>query len=103
MHPELHETLLVIGDRDVDLLNESGGVLCLREPYWDLEEPSELLALFEGKLGTADAPICGVLVLPPIINGEPPPRVPLSAIEFVKWRLVFDCYQDAQDESRDLS
>lgn len=103
MHPELLEALLVIGDRDVELLNRSGAVFCLREPYADLDEPAELVALFEGQLGTADAPICGVMVLPPISDGEPPPRIPLTATEFEKWALVLDCYDESRDKSQDLS
>lgn len=103
MHPELLETLITIGCRDVELLNSGNGVMVLRQPYADLDEPAELVALFEGKLGTADKPICGVMVLPPISDGEPPPRIPLSAMEFEKWAVVFDCYQDAQDESPDKS
>lgn len=90
------ETLVGIGCRDVDLLNAGNGSLILREPYFDLDEPAELQELYEGKLGTADEPICGVMVLPPISNGEPPPRVPLSRIEFEKFAFIFACYQDAQ-------
>ena len=30
------ETLLAVGDRDVDLLNAGNGTLILREPYFDL-------------------------------------------------------------------
>ena len=89
------ETLLAVGDRDVDLLNAGNGSLILREPYRDLDEPAELMSLFGGQLGTADEPICGVMVLPPISNGEPPPRVPLSRLEFEKWCFVFACYRDA--------
>ena len=100
MHPELLDALLLIGARDVELLNSrSGAVFCLREPYADLDEPAELTALFQGRLGTADEPICGVMVLPPISDGEPPPRIPLTAMEHEKWSVVLDCYQDAQDES----
>ena len=99
MHPELLETLITIGCRDVELLNCSGAVFCLREPYFDLDEGAELTALFQGRLGTAAEPICGVVVLPPTSDGEPPPRIPLTAMEFEKWSVVFDCYQDAQDES----
>ena len=96
MHPELMETLITVGDRDVDLLNDTGGAFVVRRPYLDLDEPAELVALFEGQLGTADEPICGVMVLPPISNGEPPPRVPLSRVEFEKFAFIFACYRDAQ-------
>ena len=95
MHPELMETLITVGDRDVDLLNDTGGAFVVRRPYLDLHEPAELVALFEGQLGTADEPICGVMVLPPISKAEPPPRVPLSATEFEKWCFIFSCYLDA--------
>ena len=90
------ETLLAVSDRDVDLLNAGNGSLILREPYFDLDEPAELQELYEGQLGTADEPICGVMVLPPISNGEPPPRVPLSRVEFEKFAFIFACYRDAQ-------
>ena len=90
------ETLLTVGDRDVDLLNAGDGTLILREPYFDLDEPVELRELFEGQLGTADGPICGVMVLPPAVGGEPPPRVPLSRLEFEKWWFGCRCYQGSR-------
>lgn len=42
MHPELMETLITVGDRDFDLLNDTGGAFVVRRPYLDLDEPAEL-------------------------------------------------------------
>lgn len=103
MHPELMETLISIGCRDVDLLNSSHGGMVLRRPYRDLDEPAELQELFEGRLGIGDEPICGVMVLPPISNGEPPPRIPLTETEFQKWFFILSCYNESQHTSQDLS
>ena len=37
MHPELMETLITVGDRDVDLSNDTVGAFVVRRPYLDLE------------------------------------------------------------------
>lgn len=103
MHPELFQLLLQIGDRDLALLNSSHGVMVLRRPYSDLDEAAELTELFQGELGTADQPTHGVLVLPPANKGEPPPRIPLTEMEFEKWFFILSCYDESQHTSQDLS
>lgn len=92
-HPELMPAVLEAGRRDVELLNSGRTCLALRSPYVDLDEAAQLAALFEGQLGT-DQPICGVMVLPPPADGEPPARVPLGQLESMKWRVVFEAFAD---------
>ena len=91
LHPELMESLLEAGRRDVDLLNAGSTGMVLRVPYADLDEPVQLADLFRGSCGT-DAPIVGVLVLPPIAEAAPPTRVPLGELEMAKWKVIFDLY-----------
>ena len=48
MHPELKETLLTVGNRDVDLLNAGNGSLILREPYFDWMSQSSCGSCLKG-------------------------------------------------------
>ena len=48
MHPELMETLITVGDRDVDLLNDTGGAFVVRRPYLDLDSPLSSLRCLKG-------------------------------------------------------